>query len=160
MRTSLLHRRLAAVAIAATAIFGLSACTGAPVVSNGTPSSESSAPAEDNGGGEGQTVAEACALISDTMTQATEEFENLSAEDPAAAVAAMDAAVQALTDASSEITNEEVAALMPSLQNMFQSLADALRALADGDMSKLAEFENLGTEFQETGTRFQELCAP
>jgi len=155
-----MRRRLAALAIAGTAIFGLSACTGAPsVVSTETSSNESSAPAED-GGNDGQTVAEACALISDTMTQATEGFENLSAEDPAAAVAAMDAAVQALSEASTDITNEEVAALLPSLQDMFQSLADALRALADGDLSKLSEFENLGTEFQETGAQFQELCAP
>lgn len=161
MRTSLLHRGLAAVAITATAMLGLSACMGAPIVSSGSSNpSQSAAPADDSGASGGQTVAEACALIADTMTQATEEFENLSAEDPSAVIDSMDAAVQAISDASSSVTNEEVAALLPSLQDMFQTLSDALRAIAEGDMSKLAEFENVGTEFQETSTQFQELCAP
>ncbi|WP_127818703.1 hypothetical protein [Microbacterium sp. CPCC 204701] len=160
MRTTLLNRGLAAVAITAIALLGMTACTGTPISSsNGsTSSSESAPPAEESGSG--QTVAEACALIEDTMNQAMQEYENMSVEDPAALIAAMDAAVQSLSDASAQVTNEEVGALMPSLQEMFQTLADAFTALADGDMSKLTELEGVTAEFQQTATRFQELCAP
>lgn len=161
MRTSLLHRGLAAVAITATAMLGLSACTGAPIVSSGSSTpSQSAPPADDSGASGGQTVAEACALIADTMTQAGSGFENIASGDFATMIDAMEAATQGLADASSEVTNEEVAALLPSFQDMFQKLVDGLTAISEGDTEALAEFENLGTEYQETAERYETLCAP
>jgi len=157
-----LRRRIAVLAIAGTAIFGLSACTGTPVTPQSSSTTGGSTPQnqDDTAGDEGQTTAEACTLIQDTITQATDEFENVSSEDPAAVVAAMEAAAQRIAEASTQVTNDEVAALLPSLQGMFQGVADAMGAIAEGDVSKLSEVEELGTGFQETSEKFQALCAP
>lgn len=156
-----LSRRLAALTISAVALLGLTACSGLPAISGGTPTSGASAPRTDDAAGdEGQSTADACSLVQDTITQATEEFENVSADDPGAVVAAMETAAQRIADASAQVTNDEVAALLPSLQDMFQNVGELMGALAEGDVSKLAEVEKLGTSFQETSQKFQELCAP
>lgn len=172
MRTQILPRRFAALTLATVALIGLTGCTGFPTGTAGsTPSATSSEPADgagdgsDSGTGEGsadgeQTTAEACALIEETMTEATAGFENLDPENPDAIVEGMEAAVQTLSDLSTEITNEEVAAILPELQTTFQQVADIMAAIVAGDASKVAEFEQLGASFQETGERYQELCAP
>lgn len=170
MSSSTLHRRIAALAIAGAALLGLTACSGlplgSPVVgpsssSTTPPAAESTeAPADDVGGDEGQSTADACRLVADTISQATDEFGNLAADDPAAVVGAMEAAAQQIAETSSQITNDEVAALLPPLQEMFQQVADVMRAVGEGDVSRIAEIEELGTTFQETSQQFQELCAP
>lgn len=163
-------RRLAALLVVGLALTSLTACSGIPFLSSGdssSPTSSSAAPAderpgttEDQAGDEGQTTEEACALVQDTIEEATSEFENVSAEDPTAVVEAMKAAAGSIAQASSEVTNDEVAALLPSLQDLFQQVGDAMSAIAEGDVTKLAEMEELGTGFQETSEKFQELCAP
>lgn len=163
MSTSRLSRRLTALTLAGVAMLGLTACTGASTVSDGsrpTSSASEPKPSVDVQGDEGQSTADACALVEDTISQASAEFENISSEDPTALVEAMRSAAQQLSDASSQITNDQVAALVPSLQEMFSKVADVMQALAEGDASKLGEVEQLGTSFQETSAAFQELCAP
>ncbi len=163
MTTSRIGRRLAALTLAAVTLLSVTACTGAPTGSAqpSAPSSSAGTPrAEDSAGDQGQSTADACRLIQDTIEQASAEFDNVSNEDPAALVDAMEAAAQQLADASSQITNDEVAALLPSLQQMFSDIADVMGALAEGDASRIAEVQELGASFQETSTRFQELCAP
>lgn len=165
-RMSLLRapRRLAALLLVSVALTSLTACSG---ISSEQPSPEAtvSTPdaregAGDETGDAGQTTAEACALVQDTIEDATAEFEDVSAEDPAAVVEAMRSAADRIAAASSEITNDEVAALLPSLQSMFDKVADVMGAIASGDASKLADAEELGSGFQETSEKFQELCAP
>lgn len=166
-----LTHRIAALAVTAVAVLGLTACSGLPLGSAGsdapTASASRSASAEpvapgegDSSGDSGQSVADACTLVQDTITAATAEFENVSAEDPSAVVAAMDAAAQSIADAATQVTNDEVAALLPSLQGMFEQVAGVMQAIVDGDVSKLGELEALGTQFQETSRQFQDLCAP
>ena len=94
------------------------------------------------------------------MTDASAEFENMDPNDPDAVVEAMDAAVQSLAEASNQVTNEEVKAILPELQSMFGQVADLMSAIVEGDASKVGELEELGEGFQETGARFQELCTP
>lgn len=155
-----MHRRLTALALATIALFGLTACTGAPAA---TPSSSSSGAAQTGGGGDaggdGQTVGEACALIQDTIAGATGEFESAASADPAAIVEAMKTAASQVAEAASQVTNEEVAALLPSLQEMLTQTSELMQALVDGDVSKLGEMSEIGESFQETTERFQELCA-
>jgi hypothetical protein len=161
MTTSRLARPIAALTIACTALLGLTACSGIPFLPGGSAGDATTAPrSEDASGDDGQSTAAACQLVQETITEATDEFENVSSEDPGAVVDAMNAAADRLADMSSEITNDEVAAVLPSLQEMFQNVADVMGAIAEGDVSKLAEMEELGTTFQETGEKFQELCAP
>jgi hypothetical protein len=157
MRT-LTSPRFAGLAIAAVALLGITGCTGATNGSGASPESSSSAPAQDSGGE--QTTEEACTIVQETISGATGEFEGLDTEDPGAAVEAMQAAAQSLTDVSSEITNDEVAALVPSLQSMFEQVADVMEAIVAGETDRLGEIEELGAQFQETTTQFQELCAP
>lgn len=156
MLTPLRSRRFAAVVIAAAALAGLTACTGSPAGTGG--SANSSAPAEDGSGGGAQTTEEACQLVQDTITDATSEFEEATGEDPAAAAEAFQAAAQSIADASADVTNEEVAALLPPLQELFERVAEVLPAIIDGDTSKLTEFEEIGTDLQTSMQQFQELC--
>ena len=148
MTTTHMNRRLATVAITAAAILGLSACAG-------SPTGGSAAPAEKT-----QSVAEACATIADTMEDATSEFQSMDMENMDSVVDAMNAATESLDEAASNVTNEEVAELLPQLQEMFVKVSEGMAAIADGDLEKLAEFQDLGTEFQGVLAEYQELCAP
>ncbi|WP_374314175.1 hypothetical protein [Microbacterium sp.] len=148
MRSTTVSRRLAAVTIAAAAVFGLTACTGA-----GPAASDSTGPSAG-----GQTTEEACRLVSDTITAATDEFEQATTEDPAAVADAFHAAAESIADASSQVTNEEVAAVLPSLQQLFGDVADLLPAIIEGDTSKAAEFEQMGADLQASMQEFDALC--
>lgn len=163
MRTPFLSRRIAALALATVALVGLTGCTGFPAGSGS--STPSASVTDESGAGEGsddgtQTTAEACQLVQETITEATAEFENVDTSDPGAVVEGMEAAAASLADMSSQITNEEVAAILPDLQAMFEKVAEVMATIVAGDASKLGELEEIGTSFQETTQRFQELCAP
>ncbi len=148
-----MNRRITALTLAAVALFGLTACT-APTVS---PTTSTSAGA--GASGDGQTVAEACALVQQTITEATSEFESAASADPASVVEAMRNAADSIAGAASQVSNDEVAALLPSLQEMFGKTSEIMQALVDGDVSKLGEMAEIGQSFQETTETFQELCA-
>ncbi|MBU4465658.1 MAG: hypothetical protein KKH75_07405, partial [Actinobacteria bacterium] len=113
----------------------------------------------DRAGDDGQSVADACSLVQQTITDATAEFGESSSSDPATVVAAMKAAAGKVAEVSGKITNDQVAALLPNLQNMFSQMADTVEAVAGGDVSKAGDLTTLGTKFQETGDTFQKLCA-
>ncbi|KRB38673.1 hypothetical protein ASD93_01580 [Microbacterium sp. Root180] len=98
--------------------------------------------------------------MTDTITSATDEFEQATSEDATAAAEAFHAAAASIADASSQVTNEEVAALLPSLQELFENVADLLPAIIEGDEAKSAEFAEVGTDLQTTMQQFEELCAP
>lgn len=164
-----MNRRLTALTITAVALFGLTACTGS--IGAGTDPSSSSKPgssaSEDSEGSESTegtdgsaSVAEACAVIADQVSGAMEEFEGIdTASDPQTLVDAMNASAEAIGTAIGEIDNEEVRAAAEGLQEGFAGIAEATKAvLIDGDVSKAAEMEELGTAFQESFAAFQELC--
>lgn len=163
-----MSRRIVALTLAVVAAFGLTACTGSPAPSSNAPSSNASAPAAGGGSegssgeqaGGGQSTAEACALVQDSISSATEQFEQVASQDPAVVVEAMKTAVQNLGEAASQVTNEEVGALIPQLQDMFGQVSQIMEALVAGDTARLAELGELGTDFQETTQKLQELCAP
>ena len=147
MTTKHLNRRLATISITAAAIFGLSACAG-------SPTGGGAAPAEKE-----QTVAQACAVIADTMNDATSEFQEMSMDDMDSVIQAMDAAIASLDDASAKVTNDEVAELLPQLQEMFQKASEGMTAISEGDLEKLTEFQDMGTEFQDVIADYTELCS-
>ena len=148
-----MSRRIAAIALAVTGLLGLTACSGFPL---GSPVS-TTVPA-DAPGDEGQSIEEACQLIQDTITEASTEFEQSPNEDPAAVVAAMKAAGQKLADTASQITNDEVAAIMPALQQMFEQVGEVMAAIVEGDDTRVDELKELGQTFRETSEKFQDLC--
>ena len=152
-----MNRRLIAVAFAATAMFGLTACTGGGAEpADDTPSSSGSA----SGGtaSASQTVEEACDSVNDTIQNVSDDFAGVTAENPADAAAAFQAAADAIGEASTQVGNAEVAALLPDIQAVFETAGEAMTALAQGDASKVAELQNLGTELRDSFTTFQELC--
>jgi hypothetical protein len=151
-----MFRRLIAATLAASALFGLTACTGSPAAPITAPTSQSS----DQPGDEGQSKADACALIQQSIEDAAGEFDSIPTSDPAAVVEAMRSAAAELSDTASRITNDEVAALVPALQDMFSQVAEVMDAIVQGDASQVDELSQLGEEFRATSEAFQEVCAP
>lgn len=154
-----MNRRLIAVALAATAMFGLTACTGggSEKPDGGASTSESSAPAA---APDSQSVEDACAAVNATIQGVSDDFANASAENPAETAAAFQSAADAIGEASAQVGNPEVAALLPDLQTAFEKTGEAMGALAEGDTSKMAEMQTLATDLQASITSFQELCLP
>jgi hypothetical protein len=149
-------RSLATLAVAFVLACGLSSCTSSPPAPTATSGTES----RDLPGDEGQSTADACALIQDDIQAAAEEFQSLSTADPAAVFEAMQSAAQKLSDTASRITNDEVAALLPPLQDMFTRVSEVMEAISRGDVTRTAELTELGPEFERTSRAFQEVCAP
>ncbi|MEI3865943.1 hypothetical protein V6S02_02475 [Microbacterium sp. CCNWLW134] len=146
------------------AVLALAGCTGSPASS---PSEDSAASqgttdegSSDTSGDGGQSTQDACLLISDSITEATTEFQEASAEDPGAVAEAARAAADSLASAASQVTNDEIAALLPELQDMFTQTAEVMDSVASGDLTQIEDAAAIGESFQVTVTKFQELCAP
>lgn len=151
-----MSRRVIALTIAAVALLGLTACTGSPAGTEGGASQPALGP--DGAGDGGQSTADACALVQDTITQATDEFEQAASSDPAAVVDAMKGAAQKLADVGEQITNDEVAAVLPSLGDMFTQVSEIMDAIVAGDVTKLDDLSKIGESFQQTTEEFHNLC--
>jgi hypothetical protein len=146
------------------AVLALVGCTGAPTVSPGDDTAASQGSTDsgstDASGDDGQSTEDACLLISDSITEATTEFQEASADDPGAVAEAARAAADSLASAASQITNDEISALLPELQDMFTQTAEVMDSVASGDLSQIGDAAQIGESFQVTVTKFQELCAP
>ncbi|KAA9111340.1 hypothetical protein [Microbacterium rhizomatis] len=143
-----MRRTIAVLTIAAAAVLGLSAC------SDSRPSPAASAAA----GTSTQTAAEACTLVQQAITDATTQLESATSSDPAAIVDSMTSASQKLAAAAPSITNDQVAPLVPALQDMFTKVSDVMGAVAKGDVSKAGDLSQLSTQFDETSAKFQAVC--
>lgn len=150
-------RGIAGLGIAAVVVLGATACTGSPAAG---PASSPTSQSADAPGDAGQSTADACALIQESIQDATAEFESVTSADPAAVVDAMSSAAERLSETATEVTNDEVAAVLPGLQAMFAEVADVMDAVAQGDLTQADELSQLATRFQETSDAFQEVCAP
>lgn len=106
----------------------------------------------------GQTTQEACTLVEDAITAATEEFGS-AASDPAAVIDAVDAASEKLSGLTAQVTNDEVAAVLPDLQRMFAEVGETMTAIVEGDVDRLGDLQALGASFRTTTERVQEICA-
>lgn len=148
-----MSRRIAALALVAVAALGLSACTGLPAGGGAT----GGAGADSSGDG-GQTIAQACTLVQDTITQTASEFEQAAQQDPATVVAGMQAAAERIGSTASQVTNDQVAAILPSLQDMYAQLGDIMQSIGEGDVTRLADLASLTADFQETMQTYGELC--
>ncbi|MEU1972223.1 hypothetical protein ABZ477_11240 [Microbacterium sp. NPDC019599] len=151
-----MNRRITAMTIVAVALFGITGCTASPTdsPSAGTTPRETAAPSDD-----AQSVAEACALVQDTIQQASESFADAAKEDPSAVVDAMTSAADDLAAAAVQITNADVAAVLPGVQDMFAQTAEIMQGIVDGDVSKIGELAEIGDTFHDTVQQFQDLCS-
>ena len=156
-----MHRRIAAFTIGAVALLGLTACTGSADPSASTSSSRGAGggdAATDEAGDDGQSTQDACALISETIADATDAFDSAEESTPESVVAAMKSASETLSRVTDEITNDEVAVLLPDLVDMYAQTAEVMEAALVGDTAGLTQLSDLGDEFTDTTARFQELC--
>lgn len=175
-----MNRRMTAIAISAVAIFGLTGCTGtlvpaesassgagssstAPSASaTATPNtSEEAADGDDTAAG-GQTVAEACAVVTSSVNDAMVGLQNVdAASDPQTSIDALTTASDAIGAAAGEIDNPEVVAAATGLQGTFSQIAGVAKAvLIDGDTSQAEQMGTLTQELQTSVTSFTELCTP
>ncbi|MEV8266792.1 hypothetical protein [Microbacterium sp. NPDC076911] len=163
MPTHSLTRRFTVLAVATSIVFGAAACTGSPEASDSTVStdgSDSTSNWVDAQGDEGQSTDEACALVQDTITSATDDFDVASEDDPSAVVDAMQAAADQLAELTPDVTNDEVAAIVPSLETLFRQIGDSMNDILNGDTESLEELDQLGADYQATIAQFQALCTP
>lgn len=141
---------------AAALLLTLTACTG-------TPSSTESGGGSDTGGPGGspdQSVAEACATVNDTLTDAAAGLQQIDPADPGAATTTLHGIADGIGEAADAISNAEVSALLPDLESAFQAAADSMAALAAGDATRAAELNTAIGEVQSSITEFTELCTP
>ncbi|WP_375385386.1 hypothetical protein [uncultured Microbacterium sp.] len=149
----------ATIALSTAAVLGLSACTGNPANSDAVTSASSAASAGAAAPGtSSQTAAEACALVQQSITDATTQLQSATTSDPSAIVDAMTSASQKLASAAPSITNDQVAALVPALQDMFTQVSDVMGAIAKGDVGKAGDLSTLSTRFEDTSAKFQAIC--
>ncbi|MDZ8170938.1 hypothetical protein [Microbacterium xanthum] len=151
-----MNRTLTGLVLSTSALLALTGCTGG---GGSAPPDDPASQTQDAPGDDGQSVAEACEVIAETITSATAQFDEGAGGDLADVVAAMEAASAELATTTQAITNDEVAALLPDLQRMFTEAEEVFQALADGDVSGAEDLEEIGGRFQETGAAFEELCA-
>ena len=72
----------------------------------------------------------------------------------------MRSAAAELSETATQVTNDEVAALLPSVQDMFSQVAEVMDAVVQGDVTKVDELSELGAKFRATSEAFQEVCSP
>ncbi|MEJ1156152.1 hypothetical protein [Microbacterium marmarense] len=163
MRTLSLARRFAVLAVATSLVFGATACTATPEEADSAASTNSNGSTSDwvdAQGDEGQSTDDACALVQDTITSATDDFDVASEDDPSAVVDAMQAAADQLAELTPAVTNDEVAALVPSLETLFRQIGESMNDILNGDTESLEELDQLGGDYQATIAEFQALCTP
>lgn len=155
-----MNRRLVAVAIASVALLGLSGCSGLVPGSSGASDSGSAASRPDT-----QTVAEACATVSDKVSGVTESFQNLdinaAAADPQATLAIFAEAADALKAANDAVGNAEVREATTSVHESVQALGDTLKKLlVDGDVTAVASVGTVSADVRASLEKVLTLCNP
>lgn len=173
-----MNRRIATWATIAIAVFGLTACSGAPsapVASTeeatsapaaSAPTTEQTTPAAPETTASGQTLAEACIEPSAKLIEASAELaeagaalsqgSGTNAKQTVKALSAMADYFGTLAETSK---NDEVREALIGIQNGYDKLSDLYnKLLVKKDYSAAADAAKITTELQEALTAFQELC--
>ena len=161
-----MKKTLAAWTIAATALFGLAACSSTPSTDSGaTADSESSASAsarpEEAAGG--QSVADACtevqSKIQDASTAVTDIDIANAGNDPQGTVDAFTETVDSVGAAVESVDNAEVKTALSAVHEDFVALRDLLsKVLVDQDMSAAADITTAATDVQTSAQELATLC--
>ena len=173
-----MNRRIAACAIAAATILGLTACgggsdsssdsstTSAPTTPPAAATSAPAAPAATTPAEEpatGQTVSEACIAMSGPVAEAGGKMVEL-AQAPTDAQNAVDswtALVDAFGEISGSVTNEEVAAAATTVYEDTTRFRDSLQKVyVEGDMTLMDEYIESSQDWSASYTALMELCSP
>lgn len=145
------RRALVTVALSLALGLGLAACTAGDDRDGGST----------DGGEATQSVEQACTIVSEEVQTAVAGFEEAAQDDPEVAAETLRSAADGLEQASARITNAEVSAILPELQDLFGRLGEVVEdVLVDGDISQADALQTIATDFQGTLGEFQSLCAP
>ncbi|GAA3896874.1 hypothetical protein [Microbacterium invictum] len=138
-------RRLSSVPVVVVLLLGLVACDS---LSEPAPTADS------------QSVASACGEVSEAVADAVAALGQVDPADPAAAADAIAEVGERLHTASDSVTNSDVAALLPGMQDDLAAIGAALVAIAGGDLSQSAALAAPIASMQKSFSRFRELCDP
>lgn len=157
-----MNRRLAALAIAATALLGMTACSATSNASeNASAPSATSAPSKTATTSE-QTVAEACVSMAGPLQEASTTMSSLATagSDPQAAVGSWTALVDAYQKVADTVTNIDVKAAAATATTDLTAVRDALSKIyVDGDMGAMGDLTTASGDMQTSLTALTTLCA-
>ena len=163
-----MNRKIAAWTIAAVAVLGLTACSGAPSASDegSDEITSSEAPAENTAEDTGdQSVADACKVATEDITAATASLSNLDLEaataDPQGTLDTFTATTDALGTAVESVNNAEVKDAVTAIHEDFTELRDLLSAvLIDQDLAAAEGLTTMNADLQTSAAAFYTLCTP
>ena len=165
-----MNRRLAALALLAVVPLGLAGCSGPDAPPPAGASSPSAAapsstltPDAGTTAPDGQSVTEACGLVTAAITSAGSELASFdmssAASDPGAAVDAYLTMAGALSAATAKVTNAQVRSAAASVSQSFTALTDALsKAFTEKDPAAIAGFPALQAAASASMATFTNVC--
>ncbi|MCT9818861.1 hypothetical protein N3K63_01030 [Microbacterium sp. W1N] len=107
----------------------------------------------------GQSTADACASVGAAVTAAVDGFQKIDPTDPAAAAESFDEMAASLGEAGDAVSNSEVGALLPRLQQDFAEAADVMGAVAGGDLGRVGDLQQPAQDIQDAFGEFAALCS-
>lgn len=157
-----MNRRIAAWTIAAVAVLGLTACSGAPTAEDDKSSDagDSAATEETN---TDQSVEEACGIVMPKLVEASgasSEIDTTGATDPQTTVDQFNVVVDAFGEAADSVSNTEVKDATTAVHEDFVALSDVLsKVLIDQDVAAAENMGTISSDMTESATALQTLCS-
>ncbi len=157
-----MNRRFAALAIVATALLGLTACSSTAAEPAASPAASASSMPSETAAASEQTVAEACVSMAGPLQEASTTMSALAtaSTDPQAAVDAWTALVDAYQKVADSVTNGEVKAATATVTTDLTAVRDALSKIyLNGDTGAMTDLTTASGNMQTSLTALTKLCA-
>ncbi|MDR2998514.1 MAG: hypothetical protein LBU78_10400 [Microbacterium sp.] len=156
-----MNRRIAAIAIAAVAVLGLTACSGAPA--SDSSSDKSGSASKEAPKTADQSVSDACGIILPALQKAGSDVQSASADaatDPKGTVDKFATAIGEVEDAAAKVTNPDVKKPTDAIVTVYGQLRDvATKALVDKDTSALGDFNTVMSDLTDSAKELATVCA-
>lgn len=170
-RSTFMKRIVASVAVAATAIFGLAACSSNQTTEERLNEPASAGAVEDAGGGTqsaandatGQTVEEACASMAGPLDDISKALTNTdwTSGDPQATIDAWNGLGDAFSAASAPITNPEVKGAADQVHRDIETIKGLMQSIfVDGNVLATGDLIEATSLLQRSSTALFNLCKP
>lgn len=161
-----MNRRIAALAIAAVAVLGLTACSGSSDPAEEPNDTNTSQGTEENTAEEeapaDQSVADACTAVMTPLTEGAatmqQSISKLSS-DPQAAVDAFSTYVNDVKAAVDSVSNADVKTASTAVRDDLVTVQEFLTAAANNDASALSSLQSSLGDVQTSITNLGTVCA-
>lgn len=157
-----MNRRIAAWTIAAVAVLGLTACSGAPAAEEGNSSKEKTDSAAVEETNTDQSVEDACGIVIPELTEASSAMSDIdaAAADPQATVDQFNTFVTSLGETVDKVSNPEVKEATTAVYDDFVTLSEMLqKVVVDQDVSAAEDLSTVTSDMTESATALQKLCS-